>query len=203
MIYDGRWHITYVTSPSPLKDLEDSILYSDTLISRLCPSTHTETGGDRGVELNLCSSCKRVGQQSMQVKVNSQMFSATLVYWRWQAYNELTSWLHIRLGVKWILWPGVQPASVPTHERRNFKSYVWLTTLRRWTLASEHHITATTEKNDVYYQYEIIMGAQNISQMTVPFGANKLSKDYSPVMYNPFQYTSVSAYVHNNTDIQR
>jgi hypothetical protein len=34
--------------------------------------------------------------------------------------------------------------------------------------------------------------AQNISQMTVPFSANKLSKDYNLLMYNPFEYTSVS-----------
>lgn len=33
--------------------------------------------------------------------------------------------------------------------------------------------------------------------MTVPFHANKLSKDYSPLMYNPFEYSLVSVYVHN------
>jgi hypothetical protein len=46
-------------------------------------------------------------------------------------------------------------------------------------------------------------GEQNISQKTVPFSANKLSKDYSPLIYNPFEYTSVLVYVHNNSDIER
>jgi len=49
-------------------------LYSDTLFSRLCPSPHTKIGGDRGVELDLYSSCKRVGKQRMWVRLVCRCF---------------------------------------------------------------------------------------------------------------------------------